>query len=284
MTKIIGQLQAGSAIFILLLVLSACSGGSGTSESIPTDTGDVIIHVSMESDGTKSGGFQAAQVDCAATGIATIEADVFDVSDNLLATGGPWPCTDHGGTITGVSAGINRKIIALARDSGSTVLFSGENTGINVVAGVPNDGGTIVLSVPVSGVTITESDGSTNVSEDGVTDSYNVVLGSQPTATVSIEANPDGQTDLGAGTGNPITLNFTTVNWNSPQTVMVTAVDDAVVEGAHTSTISHSATSTDSNYNGITIANVTVNITDNDPVAPVTLIWDSGNWDEANWE
>jgi hypothetical protein len=238
----------------------------------------------MDSDTAESGGYQAAAVDCAATGIDTVEVDVFDVSDNLLVSGGPWPCTDHGGTITGVPAGINRKIIALARDSGSTVLFSGENTGISVVAGVPNDGGTIVFTVPVSGVRVTESDGSTNVSEDGVTDSYNVVLDSQPTAIVEITADPDSQTNLGAGPGNPITLTFTTANWNIPQTVTVTAVDDAVVEGAHTSTISHSATSADGNYNAIAVANVTANITDNDPVAPVTLIWDSDNWDEAAWD
>jgi hypothetical protein len=248
------HLRAGSALFILLLLIVSCSGGSYDSGKTPSNTGSIVFRITMDSDTAESGGYQAAAVDCAATGIDTVEVDVFDVSDNLLVSGGPWPCTDHGGTITGVPAGINRKIIALARDSGSTVLFSGENTGISVVAGVPNDGGTIVFTVPVSGVRVTESDGSTNVSEDGVTDSYNVVLDSQP------------------------------ANWNIPQTVTVTAVDDAVVEGAHTSTISHSAVSADGNYNAIAVANVTANITDNDPVAPVTLIWDSDNWDEAAWD
>ena len=44
----------------------------------------------------------------------------------------------------------------------------------------------------------------------------------------------------------------------------VTAVDDALAEGAHTATIQHSAASADLNYNGITVPDVTVHITDND--------------------
>ena len=44
----------------------------------------------------------------------------------------------------------------------------------------------------------------------------------------------------------------------------MTAVDDAVGEGPHTSTITHAAASSDTNYNGITINNVVANITDND--------------------
>ncbi|AFY32951.1 ExeM/NucH family extracellular endonuclease [Calothrix sp. PCC 7507] len=109
------------------------------------------------------------------------------------------------------------------------------------------------------GVNIFQSGGSTNIAEGGATDSYKVVLKTQPTANVTISINPGSQT-----TTNPATLSFTTANWNVPQTVTVTAVDDAVGEGNHTGNISYLATSSDSNYNGITIANVIANITDND--------------------
>ena len=44
----------------------------------------------------------------------------------------------------------------------------------------------------------------------------------------------------------------------------MSAVNDNVVEGPHTQSITHTATSADTNYNGITIVNVTANITDND--------------------
>ena len=116
----------------------------------------------------------------------------------------------------------------------------------------------------VAGVSITESAGSTEVTEDGTTDSYTVVLTTQPTADVTITLSPDVETDLGGGAGTPIDLIFTDSDWDSAQTVMVTAVDDAVAEGNHGSTISHSAASSDGNYDGITIVNVTATIADND--------------------
>ena len=52
---------------------------------------------------------------------------------------------------------------------------------------------------------------------------------------------------------------FTPGNWNMAQSVAVTAVDDAVAEGAHVETITHAAASSDGNYNGISVASVTVN-------------------------
>ena len=44
------------------------------------------------------------------------------------------------------------------------------------------------------------------------------------------------------------------------KTVTVTAVDDGVPEGAHTSTITHTASSSDDDYDGISIDDVTANI------------------------
>ncbi|NLE30645.1 MAG: hypothetical protein GX629_13345 [Phycisphaerae bacterium] len=118
----------------------------------------------------------------------------------------------------------------------------------------------------IAGVSIIESGNSTDVSEDGPSfDTYQVVLNSPPTlATITLTVDPDNQTDVGAGAGMPITLTFNSTNWNVPQIVTVTAVDDAVAEGPHTSTITHTAVSTDPNYNGIVISSVLVNVTDDD--------------------
>lgn len=137
----------------------------------------------------------------------------------------------------------------------------------NVVASITDN--------DTAGVAITESGGSTNVSETGPTsDSYTIVLTSQPTASVTVTADPDVQTDLGSGPGAPIMLTFTTANWNTPQTVIATAVNDLVAEGAHTSTIAHTAASGDSNYNGLGIANVVANVTDNDTAGVIIQISD----------
>ena len=59
-------------------------------------------------------------------------------------------------------------------------------------------------------------------------------------------------------------LTFTPANALTPQTVTVTAVDDAWVEGPHVGTITHTSSSGDTNYHGLAIPALTVNITDND--------------------
>ena len=108
------------------------------------------------------------------------------------------------------------------------------------------------------GVSITPT--SINVTEGGATASYDIVLTIAPTAPVTINFTPDSQI-------SPIQpINFDGSNWNVPQTVTVTAVDDGVVEGLHPGSITHSAVSTDTGYNGIVIDAVTASITDNDTV------------------
>ncbi|MEM6691335.1 MAG: hypothetical protein AAF664_18050, partial [Planctomycetota bacterium] len=94
--------------------------------------------------------------------------------------------------------------------------------------------------------------------------SYTLVLDSRPELNVSITATPDGQIDLGAGVGIPISLIFTPINWNLPQTVLVSAFDDEIAEDEHNGLISHSIATSDSNYASISIPNVGVAITDDE--------------------
>jgi uncharacterized protein YjiK/phospholipase/lecithinase/hemolysin len=114
-----------------------------------------------------------------------------------------------------------------------------------------------------SGITLTQTGGTTNVTEGGATDSYTIVLNSQPTADVAIAINPNSQLTTSA-----VTLTFTPANWNVAQNVTVTAVDDVIVEGSHSGEITHSVTSTDAQYNNITINPIVVSITDNVNDAP----------------
>lgn len=111
-----------------------------------------------------------------------------------------------------------------------------------------------------AGITVTEAGGSTAVTEGGATDSITYVLTSQPTANVVITPSASGsKVSL-----SPTTLTFTSVNWATPQTLTVTAVDDSSVEGTHTDTITHAISSADANYAGVSISNITVTVTDND--------------------
>jgi len=108
---------------------------------------------------------------------------------------------------------------------------------------------------PTPGITITQSDNTTEVAEGSETDSYTVVLDSKPTAEVTINISTTGET-----TTDSNTLTFTTENWNTAQTITITAVDDTEVENNHSDTVSHTVSSNDTNYNNIAADSITVNI------------------------
>ncbi len=80
----------------------------------------------------------------------------------------------------------------------------------------------------IAGITIIVTDGNTTTSEDGTTDTFNVVLDAQPATDVVLNVTSN---NVAEGTVSPITLTFTTGNWDSPQEVTVTGVDDAVIDG-----------------------------------------------------
>jgi hypothetical protein len=108
-----------------------------------------------------------------------------------------------------------------------------------------------------AGILIQQTEGSTNVTEGGIVDTYQISLTGQPTANVTLNLTSDNQI-------TPIpAITFTPTNWNLPQTITVTAIDDLNQEGTHTSLIRHTAISSDANYNGKS-QDVDVTITDND--------------------
>ncbi|MEI7864823.1 MAG: hypothetical protein WCI38_05575 [Chthoniobacterales bacterium] len=108
------------------------------------------------------------------------------------------------------------------------------------------------------GVMVAESGGSTAVTEGGSTDIYTAVLTSEPTGNVTITPAPGSQLTV-----SPANLTFTTLDWNVPQTVTVTAIDDTVAQGTRIQTITNAASSADPGYNGLGVASVNVTITDN---------------------
>ncbi|GEM_PF-5253009 len=121
------------------------------------------------------------------------------------------------------------------------------------------------------GVLIAESNGSTEVSEEGSTDSYSLVLAMQPTQDVTINVSADTEVQV-----DQTSLTFTPANWDSPQTVTVSAVDDSDTENAHSGSISHNVSSSDGDYDGITVPDISVAITDND--LPGTLVLASSTY------
>ncbi len=64
--------------------------------------------------------------------------------------------------------------------------------------------------------------------EAGTTGAFTVVLSAVPTGTATLTIGTSPQCTFA-----PTVLTFTSANWNVPQTVTVTANNDAIVEGAH---------------------------------------------------
>ena len=108
------------------------------------------------------------------------------------------------------------------------------------------------------------------VSESGSIATFTVALNSQPTANVTLNLL---SSDLTEGTVSPASRTFTTSNWNTPQTVTVTGVDDLVMDGNILWHVTSSISSSDALYAGLTPPSVAVTTLDNE--AAVTL--PSGN-------
>lgn len=124
---------------------------------------------------------------------------------------------------------------------------------------------------PVSVVNIDNDIPSVNVAaadpivvrEDGTTSgTFTITLATPPTQPVTITA---ASQDTSEGIVAPNTLTFNASNFNQPQTITVTAVDDDLVDEDVLFNIALTATSGDTAYNGISITPVSVqNINDDE--------------------
>ena len=120
------------------------------------------------------------------------------------------------------------------------------------VTNTDNDSAGITVS-PVTGLTTSEGGGQAT---------FTIVLQSQPTADVTIGLS---SSDTSEGTVSPSSVTFTAANWNAPQTVTVTGVNDFIADGnIQYSIVTAAATSSDTTYAGINAADVTVTNVDND--------------------
>ena len=119
----------------------------------------------------------------------------------------------------------------------------------------PKDQAIIQVGVTVSPLGLTVPEGDSNT--------YDVVLGHQPTGDVTIAitvedaANNDVSTDEAS-------LVFTTVDWNQAQTVTVRAAED--YDALQDPVVSITHTPSGANYEEVTVPGVQVTITENDEV------------------
>ena len=183
----------------------------------------------------------------------------------------------RGATISSGST-TSHTIAGLANGTEYTVRVRATRTGFNDGTHSDEVMGTPVLPT-AAGVTLSKT-ALTVTEEDTAGDTYTVVLDSAPTASVTITIGGQTGTDV---TATPSPMTFTTTNWDTAQTVTVTAGDDAdTVDDSVT--LQHTATSTDSDYGGIAIDDVSVTVEDNDTAKVTGVTVTAGNAQlEVEW-
>ena len=113
-----------------------------------------------------------------------------------------------------------------------------------------------------AGVTVTPAILSVN---EGETVTYRLALTSQPANVVTISVTSN---DPGAASVSPATLTFSTTDWETLKTVMVTGEQDDDANNEVNVQLTHTAESTDATYNGraVTIGPVAVTVDDDEMV------------------
>ncbi len=158
-------------------------------------------------------------------------------------------------TVTGVNDSIIDGnipyLIVTAPAISSDPNYGGKNAADVSVTNIDNDTPGVIVT-PTTGLITTEAGG---------TATFTVVLASQPTSNVTIGLASSNSAE---GTVAPLSLVFTPVNWNTPQTATITGVDDTAIDGDVAYTIVTTATSLDANYNNFNVDDVSAINRDND--------------------
>jgi len=236
--------------------------------NIDNDTAGITVNPTSGLTTTEAGGTDTFTVvlNTQPTANVTIGLSSSDATEGTVApatvtfTSGTWN-TPQTVTVTGVDdalvdGNISYTIVTAADTTTSDANYNGLNPDDVSVTNTDDDTAGITIT-PTSGLTTTEAGG---------TATFTIVLNTQPTANVTIGLS---STDTTEGTVTPATVTFTIGTWNTPQTVTVTGVDDALVDGNISYTIVTAAdtTTSDANYNGLNPDDVSVTNTDNDTAA-----------------
>ena len=219
----------------------AISITTGNDVSVDEDGGTGTYTIALDSEPTGNVTVTPASGD---TSIAT-------VSSALTFTANNWE-TAQTVTVTGVNDDIDNSAdrtveISHTMQGGGY----GEVTADDVTAKAVDD--------DTRGITVSAT--SLSADEDGGTATYTVVLDSEPTGSVTVTP-ASSDTSIAKVSA---ALTFTTSNWETAQTVTVTAVNDDIDNASDRSaTVSHTVSATGTDYSSETAGDVLMKATDDD--------------------
>jgi VCBS repeat-containing protein len=184
--------------------------------------------------------------------------------------------TAASGTLTFAPGETSKSITVSITDDSNLEGSEGFTLGLSNIADASS--GAESVSDSSGAGTITDNDsaglslagGPLTTSETGTSAAFSLVLTSQPSADVTVTL---GGLDSTEGRLSATTFTFTPANWNVAQSVTVTGVDDPLIDGTQSYTLSATTSSSDGNYGGANArsASVAVSNTDDD-VQRVTAI------------
>ena len=211
---------------------------------------------------------------------STVEVTVTLSADPEREVTVPLTHDPQGDTGSGDYSGVPESLVFQIGDTEKSFTFSAtdddiDDDGKSVTLGfgtMPTD----VTAGTTATVTITDNDtAGVTVSktaltiEEGGSGTYTVVLDTKPTAdvTVAIAGHADTDITLSGATLTDDALTFTSENWNTAQTVTVTAAQDDDAASDDAVTLTHTVTGT-AEYADVTAGSVTVTITDDESASP----------------
>jgi hypothetical protein len=182
-----------------------------------------------------------------------LDGELKDVHSNMFLTGAVKP----------------GQVAALGRDgTASQSYFQGRLDEVQVFDRALTPEEILLLAERSVGVTVV-APADLETSEAGGTANFSIVLDAAPTSDVTIQL---ASSDVSEGTVDQSALTFTLSNWNVPQLVTVTGVDDVDLDGdVSYSIVISAAVSSDPRYDGLEVVDVQlINVDDEvPPVAPI---------------
>src|SRR3990167_7872777 len=164
------------SLIIFIITLFGCGSDTYTASNDAGDTGSAVFSLKWDTpnnipaplvgEGKGEGGLPElsyAPIDCTTIGVSTVSANVYDSGGTYITSGGPWNCADHSGTITGISAGINRMITVSGKDSSNRIIYNGQITGVTIDKDQTTNAGQATMTY-VANDTTSPTDGSLSAS------------------------------------------------------------------------------------------------------------------------
>lgn len=174
------------------------------------------------------------------TGNVVIDATSLDLTEGRLSTDSVTQMDSASVTFTSANWSVPRTITVhgiddFVADGDTPYVISATNErvhrGSEPCGQRPADVAATNTDNDTAGVTVAPSGGTTTTTEAGSSDTFTVVLNSQPSGNVVIDATSLAVTEARLSTDgvtpmDGVSLTFTTANWNVPRTVTVDGADD----------------------------------------------------------